>query len=95
MVAVTAALALVSGALASAARADGDPASDVLATQPLFLPQGTKIEVVSYFDNSSENPRNPHQPPKPVGWGEKTTDEMCIAFVGFVKAKDWQPADAN
>ena len=27
--------------------------------------------------------RNPNNPPKPVSWGEQTTDEMCIAFVGF------------
>ena len=48
--------------------------------QPMHLPAGTKVEVVSYFDNSSDNPNNPNSPPKPVGWGEKTTDEMCIAF---------------
>ena len=59
--------------------------------KPLFLPKGTKVELVSYFDNSSENPNNPHHPPKPVGWGEKTTDEMCIAFVDYLKAEEWQP----
>jgi hypothetical protein len=47
---------------------------------------------VAYFDNSSENP-NPHDSPKPVGWGEKTTDEMCIAFVSFLKADQWQPRE--
>ena len=33
------------GPLATAARADGDPASDVLATQPLFLPQDAGIPL--------------------------------------------------
>jgi len=38
-------LALVAGSFATAARADGDPASDVLATQPLFLPQDAGIPL--------------------------------------------------
>ena len=38
-------LALVSGLLASSALADGDPASDVLATQSLFLPQDAGISL--------------------------------------------------
>jgi hypothetical protein len=33
------------------------------------------------FDNSSNNPYNPNDPPKAVRWGEQTTDEMCIAFI--------------
>jgi hypothetical protein len=38
-------LALIAGSFATAARADGDPASDVLATQPLFLPQDAGIPL--------------------------------------------------
>jgi hypothetical protein len=41
----TAILALASGWFAAPARADGDPASDVLATQPLFLPQDAGIPL--------------------------------------------------
>jgi hypothetical protein len=37
--------ALAAGPFATAARADGDPASDVLATQPLFLPQDAGIPL--------------------------------------------------
>lgn len=59
--------------------------------EPLFLPKGTSVQATAYFDNSPENPNNPNTPPKAVGWGEKTTDEMCIAFVACVKAKEWQP----
>jgi hypothetical protein len=36
-------LALVAGASAQLARADGDPASDVLASYPLFLPQDAGV----------------------------------------------------
>ena len=58
---------------------------------PLFLPAGTKINLVAHFDNSAANPANPHTPPIPVGWGEKTTDEMCIGFFYYVKADQFSP----
>ena len=38
-------LALATGSFAASARADGDPASDVLATQSLFLPQDAGIPL--------------------------------------------------
>lgn len=59
--------------------------------EPLFLPEGTQVELVAHFDNSAQNPANPHEPPVPVGWGEKTTDEMCIGFLYYVKASEWAP----
>jgi mono/diheme cytochrome c family protein len=49
--------------------------------QPVPLPGGTRIDVTCVFDNSAENPRNPSSPPRDVGWGEGTADEMCIAFL--------------
>jgi hypothetical protein len=45
LVASTVILALAAGSFATSARADGDPASDVLATQPLFLPQDAGIPL--------------------------------------------------
>ena len=59
--------------------------------EPLFLPAGTQVNLVAHFDNSAENPANPHDPPVPVGWGEKTTDEMCIGFLYYVKANEFSP----
>lgn len=58
-------------------------------SEPLFLPAGTEVSLVAHFDNSAENPVNPHNPPIPVGWGEKTTDEMCIGFLYYVKASEF------
>lgn len=46
------------------------------------IPGGTKLSLEAFYDNSSENFRNPNNPPRPVSWGEETTDEMCIAFIG-------------
>lgn len=51
--------------------------------EPLSVAGGTKFSLTAYFDNSANNPNNPNSPPVEVGWGEQTTDEMCIAFFGF------------
>jgi len=51
---------------------------------PVSLPKGTRIDVLSIFDNSDNNPSNPNKPPKPVRFGEATTDEMDVAYITFV-----------
>jgi peroxiredoxin len=50
--------------------------------EPMALPKGTVLRVKGAFDNSADNPRNPHSPPKPVRIGEQTTNEMCFVFCG-------------
>jgi hypothetical protein len=47
------------------------------------LPKGTRVELEYVFDNSEKNPRNPSHPPVRVRWGEQTTDEMALAFLGI------------
>lgn len=51
--------------------------------KPMKMPAGTRITLTAHYDNSAGNIRNPNSPPKHVWWGEQTTDEMCIAFIGF------------
>lgn len=51
--------------------------------EPLHLPAGSTVSLVAHYDNSDTNPRNPSNPPKLVTFGEKTTDEMCFAFIDF------------
>ena len=51
--------------------------------EPLKLQKGSKISMTARYDNTPSNPRNPSSPPKPVRWGEETTDEMCLAFVAY------------
>lgn len=46
------------------------------------LPAFSTVRLSCIFGNSTNNPRNPNNPPKPVGWGEGTEDEMCLAGVG-------------
>lgn len=50
---------------------------------PVALPIGTKVSLEAIYDNSTGNLRNPNNPPVPVSWGEATTDEMCLAFLGI------------
>jgi mono/diheme cytochrome c family protein len=54
--------------------------------KPLDVPKGSLFTLVAHYDNSASNPRNPNRDhPKLVKWGEATTDEMCIGFLGVTK----------
>jgi Flp pilus assembly protein TadD len=44
---------------------------------PMFLPAGTTLAMEYLYDNSSQNARNPHDPPRRVTYGQQTTDEMA------------------
>lgn len=44
--------------------------------RPQFLPKGTRLVMHYTYDNSTNNVRNPHQPPRRVEYGLQTTDEM-------------------
>ena len=43
---------------------------------PLQLPKGTKVVMEYTYDNSTNNPRNPNNPPQIVRYGSNSTDEM-------------------
>ncbi len=47
--------------------------------QPLLLPAGTRLACAGYFDNSTNNPRNP-DPAVEVRFGEQSWEEMMIGF---------------
>jgi len=48
--------------------------------QPLKIPAGTRVDIDYRYDNSADNPKNPHDPPQRVRYGEQTGDEMGIVF---------------
>jgi hypothetical protein len=50
---------------------------DYQYVQPVFLPKGTRLVMHYLYDNSTNNPRNPNSPPKPLRNGSQTTDEMA------------------
>ena len=47
--------------------------------QPKFMPEGTLLKCVAYFDNSESNLSNP-DPSVAVRWGEQTWEEMMIGY---------------
>jgi mono/diheme cytochrome c family protein len=49
--------------------------------EPIRLPKGTEILVEGFFDNTKDNPHNPHREPQTVRYGQETTDEMCLCGV--------------
>ena len=53
---------------------------------------GSQIHALATYDNTSDNPLNPNNPPRNMTWGEKTTDEMLIASMQYVP---YQPGDEN
>ena len=44
--------------------------------QPVRLPRGSEITMRFQYDNSTDNGRNPHQPPQRVRGGSQADDEM-------------------
>ena len=51
---------------------------------PLFLPKGSVVSMRYRYDNSSDNPRNPHQPPRRVVTGNRSSDEMGHLWIQVV-----------
>jgi hypothetical protein len=51
---------------------------------PLRLPKGTVVQVEAFYDNSSDNPKNPNNPPKLVKYGNNLTDEMVSCHLEVV-----------
>jgi len=44
--------------------------------KPVFLPKGTSVTMEYTYDNSTNNVRNPNQPPQRVRYGPRSSDEM-------------------
>jgi hypothetical protein len=43
--------------------------------EPIRLPKGSTVEMVSVHDNSADNPHNPYNPPVDMAWGEATNEK--------------------
>ena len=55
-------------------------------TFPKFvkIPALSNIIVEATYDNTTNNPLNPSNPPRLVTWGEGTTDEMFLNYLTYV-----------
>ena len=49
---------------------------DYRYSRPVHLPAGTSLRMRFVYDNSADNPRNPHHPPQEVVYGPQSSDEM-------------------
>ena len=52
--------------------------------EPLRLPAGTRIDVRFVYDNTAANPLNPHNPPRRVRFGNRSSDEMATLTLQVV-----------
>ena len=59
---------------------DFDWQDNYVFEQPVRLPKGTRITLDCWYDNSDQNPLNPHHPPRDVLWGDFSDDEMGICY---------------
>lgn len=50
--------------------------------EPLQIKSGNRVKLTCTYNNSESNVWNPNNPLIPVRWGEKTSDEMCLVFLG-------------
>jgi hypothetical protein len=51
--------------------------------EPIALPKGSKLQLISHFDNSTGNRFNP-DPATKVVWGPQNWDEMSNCFIGVL-----------
>ena len=58
--------------------------------EPVSAPAGSTLKVISRYDNSRTNRRNP-APQKEVYWSEQSWDDMFLANVRYVIV-DGKPA---
>ncbi len=52
------------------------------------LPAGSQILVSAAYDNTSANPANPNHPSKGIGYGWRSTDEMCNVVIYYVDYRE-------
>jgi len=50
---------------------------------PVYLPAGTVLHGEATYDNTTNNPENPNDPPNWVFLGEGTTDEMMLFYFAY------------
>ena len=52
--------------------------------QMVHVPAGYVVEAYGTYDNTSENPFNPYDPPQTMYRGDFTTEEMFVLFLQYV-----------
>jgi hypothetical protein len=60
--------------------------------KPILIPAGSIVYGEATYDNTTNNPHNPNNPPQDVSLGEGTTDEM---FLIYMNLSNFQPGDTS
>jgi hypothetical protein len=58
--------------------------------EPITLPKGAKLQLITHFDNSTANRFNPDATKKVV-WGPQNWDEMSNCFIGVLFPTETEP----
>ncbi len=58
--------------------------------EPLFVPAGTRVDILAHYDNSADNPANP-DPTRAVGFGVQSADEMMFGMFEFIADEGVSP----
>jgi hypothetical protein len=58
--------------------------------EPIAMPKGSKLQMISHFDNSTANRFNP-DPTKKIVWGPQNWDEMSNCFIGVLFDRSTAP----
>jgi Tfp pilus assembly protein PilF len=56
--------------------------------KPIALPSGTTISMRFVYDNSTDNPRNPRQPPERALWEQRSSDEMGNLWIQVLPSSE-------
>ena len=56
------------------------------------VPASSKLHAYATYDNTTDNPHQPSDPPQNVVQGEATTDEMMLVYFAYMA---YQPGDEN
>ena len=59
---------------------------DFRFAESIHLPRGTRLSMRFIYDNSADNPHNPHRPPQRVRYGVQTADEMAELWIQVLAA---------
>ena len=59
---------------------------------PLRLPKGTRLTMRWTYDNTADNVRNPHRPPRRVRAGDRAEDEMGHLWLQVLPRPEADPA---
>jgi mono/diheme cytochrome c family protein len=60
--------------------------------KPFIMEPGMRLEAQALYDNTTDNPDNPYNPPRTIVAGENTTDEMMLVYFTFA---GYQAGDEN